>query len=187
MALSIIDWAYYIYLQDTAVSNPSPDSDSMYWTWGKIAAARCIVFLAASVGITAQAIFMNLRMKSRSVKVSSKSILPVGKDADVLRMEKISAYLLLLGAIFFFAWNLLWAIWAIRWYLASDTQNTIESTYMARAVSQCVLCLGTYLGLVLYCSKYRDPSWEDASQGSTPDRFSQTPTIAEVEASRANF
>lgn len=180
VALSIVDWAYYIYYIDTTIFNPSY-SESIYWTWARIAAVRCIVFLAASVGIASKAIFITLKMKSRTFKVSSKSILPVEKHADVLSTEKIPAYLLLLGAVFFFAWNLLWAIWAIRWYLASKIQNTIESTYMARTITQCFLCLGTYLGLALYCGKHReqDPSSLEANMG-----FSQ---IAEAEASRPVF
>lgn len=190
VALSIVDWAYYIYLQNAVVGNPYGYFSSAYWIWEKIAAARCIVFLAVSVVIVSQAIFMTLRVKSRPLKVSLQSILPVGKYTDTLRSKQISAYLLLLGATFFFAWNLLWAIWAIRWYLASNIPNSFESTYMAQAITQCFLCLGTYLGLVLYCSKYeeKEPSWGSGSPGSTTDAgFSQSPTIAEVEASRAIF
>ncbi|KAJ5675939.1 hypothetical protein N7462_008836 [Penicillium macrosclerotiorum] len=73
--------------------------------------------------------------------------LKAGKDS------KVPTIFLFGAGTFFFALNMMWAIYDIRWYLTEETMTDTSSSYAA-SISQVVFLLLTYTGLLSFCLRW---------------------------------
>lgn len=153
-ALSIADWGMYVAFQVQSVTYET--TFHFINAYNKLDSARTIIYWIVSLEILACSVFVLAKTGSRrfASKVNRRaSSLSPRILTNAIRTQA-PAISLVVGSVFYFAFNLMYAVISIRYSL--ERKHVIPS-YLSTVTSVCqfFFCIGVVVGILLCCKNWR--------------------------------
>ncbi|KAJ6133968.1 hypothetical protein N7523_000290 [Penicillium sp. IBT 18751x] len=133
VALAIASWALYVGYRVAWVQGSS--LYNLGTIYNKVGSAQAIFFWILSLEILAWSIFATVK---------------AGTHRFVSRMPAIA---LIIGSVFWFALNMMWAVLAMHYWIPARWYTPLYLPTL-ETVLQFVFCVGIYVGLLTCCMKW---------------------------------